>query len=304
MLPLSLRAQAIIGAYVVFVFMRSRARVRFSKNCLISRAPQEDEYLTLNFRLVRESYTQVRDSHIHVQARYTTPVEAVNDSFTVIGCKDRLADRRRSAQQSSSFLSRPYGGMRRRSSDRDRPKTGLGGQGVDGAHTDLFSAAAHAGAGRHGSGCSAASMSSAASTSTGASGQHGMIDRQRRAELALESEVMSTFDYWHVVHLIDEASPLWPLRHVLQQHLQSIEISLTAYDPYFSQPVKLYARYGKDEIIHSARFEQVSARRYRSHSCLQPILHGPPCHARGTSIPCEDREYIQHPCAAQLSVLT
>jgi len=68
---------------------------------------------------------------------------------------------------------------------------------------------------------------------------------------------MSTFDYWHVVHLVDEASPLWPLRKDLHQQLQSIEISLTAYDPYFSQPVKLYARYAKHEIIHGCRFEQM-----------------------------------------------
>ena len=30
-------AQAVISAYVVFVMMRSRARIRFSKNCLISK---------------------------------------------------------------------------------------------------------------------------------------------------------------------------------------------------------------------------------------------------------------------------
>lgn len=87
--------QAIIGAYIVFVFMRSRARVRFSKTCLVSAVPQETdphigaglaensvttpEVLMLNFRLVRESYTQVRDAHIHVQARYMSPYETSDE---------------------------------------------------------------------------------------------------------------------------------------------------------------------------------------------------------------------------------
>ena len=33
----------------------------------------------VHFRLVRESYTQVRDSHIHVQARYTGSGESTEE---------------------------------------------------------------------------------------------------------------------------------------------------------------------------------------------------------------------------------
>ena len=65
----SLLFQAMIGAYVVFVFMQSRAKVRFSKNCLVTRK-QEPARTELSFRLVRESYSQIRDAHIYVQARF------------------------------------------------------------------------------------------------------------------------------------------------------------------------------------------------------------------------------------------
>ena len=170
--------------------MRSRARVRFSKNCLISCAPRgeydenqddsgrhDDGYLMLNFRLVRESYTQVRDSHIHVQARYNT-AESGEDTKT-------------SAWQ--------CGGVRPSDAPRERLLC-----------TESVGSVREA--------------------------------KERRAELGLEADVMSTLDFWHVIHKIDEGSPLWPLRDTLEQHLQSIEISLTAYDPYFSQPVRLYTR--------------------------------------------------------------
>ena len=69
--------QSVIGAYVVFIVMRSRARIRFSKHVLVthndnstsfvskpangkSSAMKADGYFEINFRLVRESYTPVR----------------------------------------------------------------------------------------------------------------------------------------------------------------------------------------------------------------------------------------------------
>lgn len=92
---------------------------------------------------------------------------------------------------------------------------------------------------------------------------------ERHADLMLEADVMSTLDYWHVVHKIDNTSPLWPLvmSGNLPHHLKSIEISLTAYDPSFNQPIKLYMRYAKHEILHRCHFEQV-CRRQRARACI------------------------------------
>lgn len=75
----SVLVQAVVSAYVVFILMRSRAHIRFSKNCLVSRVgfsvDAGEDILELNFRLVRESHTAVRDACIYVQARFWLPVE-------------------------------------------------------------------------------------------------------------------------------------------------------------------------------------------------------------------------------------
>lgn len=75
--------QSIVGAYVVFIIMRSRARIRFSRHCLITYVEQadaskfgrfqQDRYREVSFRLVRESDTQVRDAKIYAQARFSQP---------------------------------------------------------------------------------------------------------------------------------------------------------------------------------------------------------------------------------------
>ena len=41
----------------------------------------------------------------------------------------------------------------------------------------------------------------------------------------------------------------------LEQRLKSIDVTVSAFDPAFSQPVKLFTKYTKDEIIHGAHFE-------------------------------------------------
>ena len=82
----------------------------------------------------------------------------------------------------------------------------------------------------------------------------GRAASERRAELALETETMSSLERWHVVHRIDENSPLWPIRHDLQAHLKAIDVSLSAYDTAFNQPVKLYVHYKKEEIVYNAHF--------------------------------------------------
>ena len=47
---------------------------------------------------------------------------------------------------------------------------------------------------------------------------------------------------WQVVHRIDASSPLWHIRNQLEQHLKALDVSISAYDPAFHQPVKLYTR--------------------------------------------------------------
>ena len=53
----SVLVQAAVSAYVVFVMMRSRTRIRFSKNCLITRGDVDPELgerpIDINFRLIR-----------------------------------------------------------------------------------------------------------------------------------------------------------------------------------------------------------------------------------------------------------
>ena len=38
----------------------------------------------------------------------------------------------------------------------------------------------------------------------------------------------SSLDFWHVFHRIDDASPLWPIRHSLKEHLRAVDVSLSA----------------------------------------------------------------------------
>ena len=58
---------------------------------------------------------------------------------------------------------------------------------------------------------------------------------------------MSVLEHWHVSHRITVASPLWPIRNNLDECLRSVDVSLTAYDTAFNQPVKLYVHYKKEE---------------------------------------------------------
>jgi hypothetical protein len=194
--------QAIIGAYVVFVFMQSRAKVRFSKNCLTTTNKTIDDpedVLELNFRLVRESYTQIRDAHIYVQARFTLPPESAprTDSW-----EDELAE------------------------------ASVGNTGESGA----LSGEKREAAARH--------------------------ESEQRRELHIETDQMSSLEYWHVSHRITQSSPLYHIRTQLKKHLHSIDVSLSAYDTAFHTNVRLYVRYAKDEIIPDARFERMENTNY------------------------------------------
>ena len=65
--------------------MRSRARIRFSKHCLISHGVLEPELgerpVDINFRLIRESHTAVRDARMYVEARFKLPKWAQEGSM-------------------------------------------------------------------------------------------------------------------------------------------------------------------------------------------------------------------------------
>jgi hypothetical protein len=191
--------QAIIGAYVVFVFMQSRAKVRFSKNCLTTTNKAIDdpeEVLELNFRLVRESYTQIRDAHIYVQARFTLPPDSAPR-------RDSWADEMAAA------------------SARDAGDSGA----------------------------------LAECNEKGETAQR--IDAEQRRELQIETDQMSSLEYWHVSHRITQSSPLYHIKDQIKKHLHSIDVSLSAYDTAFHTNVRLYVRYSKDEIIPDARFERM-----------------------------------------------
>lgn len=202
----SLLVQAVIGAYVVFIFMRSRARIRFSRHCLISRIDantDEDSSSELNFRLVRESYSVVRDAQIYVQVRYWLP-DAQDDGASFSG--------------------------------HQKSKT------------------------RH--------IASVGHVS------------DRRGELALDADQMSVLEHWHVSHRITVASPLWPIRNNLDECLRSVDVSLTAYDTAFNQPVKLYVHYKKEEILHNSYFEPMDTTSDDGSGALCPsalLRPEPPC---------------------------
>lgn len=279
---LALLIQAIVGAYVVFVFMRSRARVRFSKNVMITRVQElqergdeegedEDESGSfgcgggggggglggglasgaarpsggsegrpsagalklvrvdeLHFRLVRESFTQIRDARIYVQARYCLPeLEQVSPET------GKLLTPAASTATDCAAPVKPVGRQRRWS--------------IKTLNT------------LQNSGCLVSAGAASDGSGNSNEGSFRKAGVERRAELVLVSEQMSTLDYWEVVHRITEASPLWPIRTMLATHLKSIDVSLTAYDPSFNQPVKLYTRYAKHEILHNCHFDPMVA---------------------------------------------
>jgi len=177
---ISLLVQAVVGAYVVFIFMRSRAKIRFSKNCLVSGAAsaesscQTGEYASINIRLVRESYTQVRDAHVYLQAHVLMPEAALAE------------------HSSKSFHE----------------------------------------------------------SATGS---------DRRVELETTSAQMSSLEHWEVCHVVNKYSPLWSVRAELPSHLKAIDVSLSAYDTAFNQPVKLYVHYQKEEISYDCHFDPMTS---------------------------------------------
>ena len=59
----------------------------------------------------------------------------------------------------------------------------------------------------------------------------------RREELTLKSSYYNVLDQWQVYHVIDETSPLWPIRDTLETALSGLEVSLIAFDSAYNQEV-------------------------------------------------------------------
>lgn len=315
----ALLVQAVVGAYVVFVFMRSRAKVRFSKLCLITRVRVPDHSTDLldlaseldeassfstsphkshkhgsdvggektewqvTFRCVRESFTQIRDARIYVQARFSVPLEsdaaanAPGEESIRPECLGGSLASQLSSQQPSPPSSPPADG-----SDSDgsaapaaQPRRGsfLNGGGMAGGMSAVLRRGSSIN-GLTGENARARfnmrtfSLRRGSMTSNRSSGHSGAPATEWRppaldrcAELKLEDEQISTLEHWHVVHRVSKASPLWPIRFELSQHLKAIDVAITAYDPAFNQPVKLYTRYAKikDEIKYGFHFEPMDS---------------------------------------------
>ena len=60
--------QAIVSAYVVFIFMRFALRSAEELPHITGAGCELGEPVEINFRLMRESQTAVRDAHAYVQA--------------------------------------------------------------------------------------------------------------------------------------------------------------------------------------------------------------------------------------------
>ncbi len=319
---ISMLVQAIVGAYVVFVFMRSRAKVRFSKHCLVSRSPyttaeaytaeEEDEdaeadadapgsaagisafTYEVNFRLVRESYTQVRDARLYLEARFSLPDE-IRDTYlkgppggdaSFIGGRLTASEYRgsrqpralgRAAQQSAQHsVSTAWGialaGPRAQPTLSPPPSPPPSSPPPLPALPALLPpsappsppSASVSPAGSRPLGTApnsrvrpvAGNGATAGSSAAEAStSSKTMQYRDQRCELELTASQMSSLDFWHVTHRITPSSPLWPIRHCLRKHLKAIDVSLSAYDTAFNQSIKLYTHYSKDELEFDATFE-------------------------------------------------
>ena len=59
----------------------------------------------------------------------------------------------------------------------------------------------------------------------------------RREELTLKSSYYNVLGQWQVYHVIDETSPLWPIRDTLETALSGLEVSLIAFDSAYNQEV-------------------------------------------------------------------
>jgi hypothetical protein len=172
----------------------------------------------VRFRLVRESFTEVRDARIYVQARYSVPsgepeADGAFSREKVLGpdaagkVSDDDTDDNLDDGQTVFPPSSPNKALNRAIGRRFSSGCGVGGLGLGGSVSgrDSF-----------------ASVKSSASSVV----MKGALEQ--RAELVLQTEQMSSLDYWEVVHRIDANSPLHSIKNLLATHLKSIVVSISA----------------------------------------------------------------------------
>lgn len=78
--------------------------------------------------------------------------------------------------------------------------------------------------------------------------------RGRVGTLRLEQDKFTTLEQLQVWHKLDESSPLWHIRDELSTNLDGIEVSVSAYDVASLQPVKMFHRYTRTDLVSGAVF--------------------------------------------------
>jgi len=90
-------------------------------------------------------------------------------------------------------------------------------------------------------------------------GQTAFGDRDhhkgRVASLKLEQDYFTTLEQLQVWHRLDETSPLWRMRDSLAQHLDGVEVSVSAFDTASLQNVMMFYRYERGDLVLNAVFE-------------------------------------------------
>ena len=77
----------------------------------------------------------------------------------------------------------------------------------------------------------------------------------RECTLELEQSYFTTLEQLQVWHRLDERSPLWRMRDSLEIYIDSLEISVSAYDLAALQHVKFYKHYDKADLVQNYVFE-------------------------------------------------
>ena len=90
-------------------------------------------------------------------------------------------------------------------------------------------------------------------------GQTAFGDRDshkgRVVSLTLEQAYFTTLEQLQVWHMINEESPLWRMRDCLREHVDGIEVSVSAFDMASLQQVMFFKRYDKPDLIEGCCFE-------------------------------------------------
>jgi len=77
----------------------------------------------------------------------------------------------------------------------------------------------------------------------------------RVVNLALEQNYFTTLEQLQVWHPINHDSPLWRMRDSLHDHLDGVEVSVSAFDTASLQQVMFFKRYEKDDIKEGFVFD-------------------------------------------------